>query len=110
MCVDITLQAQIAAIRSSLKNTIKSMSAAANAEATLKMSKMQLGSDFDQIMPHQTREYDLFMQDLATAKVMVQQGYEQNIFYLKSIDEFTRSVSEIYIYLTRLSAFHDLCK
>ena len=68
------------------------MHTAARAEVTNKVNGMQLGGDFKDIMPRHNTEMQLLQTDIDAAMVMIGRGYEQDVFFMKSIDEATRLV------------------
>ena len=66
------------------------MSAATSQEATKKMRRVSLGSDFSQIMPHHESEMNLIQQDINAARINLQRAYADDVMFMKSLDEHSQ--------------------
>lgn len=72
------------------------MATSTSKEASRKMASLQLGSDFERIMPHYQSEASLLDEDLMAAKQSLTQAYSSDVFFMKSIDEMTGYASYTY--------------
>lgn len=79
-------------VRTEVNDLIRKMSRAGNKEASKKVKSLQLGSDFDQIMPHYQTETETFQQDMEVAKQAISGAYELDMFLMKSTGELARLV------------------
>jgi hypothetical protein len=92
------VKSKLAAVRSDIRDALKRVSSSSTREAGNRVNSLNLGSDFDQIMPHYQREADQFGNDFQTAKLSLNRAYNDDVFLMKSIDEATgsyvRSINE----------------
>lgn len=82
-------------MRTDINSLLKRMSKAGTKEATRKVNSLQLGTDFDTIMPHTQTEMETIQQDLATAQQKIGQAYDQDVFFMKSLSTVAGYVSLI---------------
>lgn len=78
------MQSKIAVVKTEMNDVVKRMSRAGSREVSRKVSGLNLGSDFDRIMPHAQTEMETFRQDLEIAMQKIGQAINDDVFYMKT--------------------------
>jgi hypothetical protein len=86
------VKSKIAAVRADVNDVLRSLSRASSTEAKRRASTLQLGSDFEQVMPHYRSEMNAFTQDMEVAKQKIGQAYDMDMFYMKSVGRVVEGV------------------